>query len=630
MPRGIRVNSIAPGPMDTPFFYGQETPEAVAYHKSNALGGRLTDIKDIAPLVDYLVTDKWITGQILFCKPVRIGEANEQRMAVTPPAKHVLDNEDSDTLSRRLGGTVSNSSIAEHGEYSWTFTKDCHGALMGCRRPGQLQYEPGTARTTRAVPYHQVLGYRITDRTILRTAHSSFTHSPSHPPLTMSRDPPPGSRYYRDSDSEPEREQKPNPTQASARPVMCRHEEYEHVEFADYGPVPGETVTSSSTPTPRYPVTTTYAAASIYVSAPSYAEQPIYADQQMYAERPTYASAPIYARASTCANSVCAEKTHLPLPSTSPKLRRSRLSRSVRAMFWVVGLVTLAAYASGLGPFRPLAFPVRCDLTKELGADLPLRASVDPLPREFVEKCNNLLKVPKGTFSERLKKLGAKLGQHVYVMEPGPTALYYVGAFGPGSWSASERPFLLAVNSTGQLSILTPRFEEARARLKGLPEEVESTWVPWDEHQSPYVVLSAHFENPAWIVDGNVRAFVTYGLQRHGKPEDAKDAEKVLRDVQSIRERKDGREIELLRCANQFTLHAIRCTRARMQLGITEGQTRKILYEEMKALGLQDYGALVLFGGELNGCEAWLTAQRMQRFRTVREQRHGSGRRTSR
>lgn len=31
--RGISVTGIAPGPMDTPFFYGQESPEAVAYHK---------------------------------------------------------------------------------------------------------------------------------------------------------------------------------------------------------------------------------------------------------------------------------------------------------------------------------------------------------------------------------------------------------------------------------------------------------------------------------------------------------------------------------------------------------------------------------------------------------------------
>lgn len=66
-PRGISVNSIAPGPMDTPFFYGQETPERVEFHKSQAMGGQLTRIEDIAPIVRFLATDGWwITGQTIF------------------------------------------------------------------------------------------------------------------------------------------------------------------------------------------------------------------------------------------------------------------------------------------------------------------------------------------------------------------------------------------------------------------------------------------------------------------------------------------------------------------------------------------------------------------------------------
>lgn len=65
--RGISVTAVAPGPMDTPFFYGQESPEAVAYHKQASDLGGLTDIKDIAPLVEFLVTDGWwITGQTIF------------------------------------------------------------------------------------------------------------------------------------------------------------------------------------------------------------------------------------------------------------------------------------------------------------------------------------------------------------------------------------------------------------------------------------------------------------------------------------------------------------------------------------------------------------------------------------
>src|SRR5690625_4717516 len=66
-PRGISVTSIAPGPMDTPFFYGQETPERVEFHKSQGMGNQLTKIEDIAPIVRFLATEGWwITGQTIF------------------------------------------------------------------------------------------------------------------------------------------------------------------------------------------------------------------------------------------------------------------------------------------------------------------------------------------------------------------------------------------------------------------------------------------------------------------------------------------------------------------------------------------------------------------------------------
>jgi NAD(P)-dependent dehydrogenase (short-subunit alcohol dehydrogenase family) len=66
-PRGISVTAIGPGPMDTPFFYGQETHEAVAYHKSASALGGLTKIEDIVPIIKMLVTDGWwITGQTIF------------------------------------------------------------------------------------------------------------------------------------------------------------------------------------------------------------------------------------------------------------------------------------------------------------------------------------------------------------------------------------------------------------------------------------------------------------------------------------------------------------------------------------------------------------------------------------
>ncbi|MFM7376994.1 MAG: SDR family oxidoreductase [Erythrobacter sp.] len=69
--RGISVNAIGPGPMDTPFFYGEESEEAQAYHKSAASLSSfsktgLTDIEDIVPWIKLLVSDGWwMSGQTI-------------------------------------------------------------------------------------------------------------------------------------------------------------------------------------------------------------------------------------------------------------------------------------------------------------------------------------------------------------------------------------------------------------------------------------------------------------------------------------------------------------------------------------------------------------------------------------
>ena len=69
--RGISVTAVGPGPMDTPFFYGQEGADAVAYHKTAAALSAfsrtgLTDIEDVVPFIRFLVSDGWwMTGQTI-------------------------------------------------------------------------------------------------------------------------------------------------------------------------------------------------------------------------------------------------------------------------------------------------------------------------------------------------------------------------------------------------------------------------------------------------------------------------------------------------------------------------------------------------------------------------------------
>jgi NAD(P)-dependent dehydrogenase (short-subunit alcohol dehydrogenase family) len=66
--RGITVNTVAPGPLNTSFFYPAETDAATEFHKSMSINGKLGEVKDIVPLVKLLVSPEgcWITAQTIF------------------------------------------------------------------------------------------------------------------------------------------------------------------------------------------------------------------------------------------------------------------------------------------------------------------------------------------------------------------------------------------------------------------------------------------------------------------------------------------------------------------------------------------------------------------------------------
>lgn len=50
-----------------PFFCPAESADSIVYHQSASMNGKLTDIRDIVPIVKFLVTDGWwITGQTIF------------------------------------------------------------------------------------------------------------------------------------------------------------------------------------------------------------------------------------------------------------------------------------------------------------------------------------------------------------------------------------------------------------------------------------------------------------------------------------------------------------------------------------------------------------------------------------
>ena len=66
--RAITVNSVHPGPVDTPFFRDPESDEAIEYATGLANLKRLGRVSDVVPMVQFLASPaaQWITGESLF------------------------------------------------------------------------------------------------------------------------------------------------------------------------------------------------------------------------------------------------------------------------------------------------------------------------------------------------------------------------------------------------------------------------------------------------------------------------------------------------------------------------------------------------------------------------------------
>lgn len=165
-------------------------------------------------------------------------------------------------------------------------------------------------------------------------------------------------------------------------------------------------------------------------------------------------------------------------------------------------------------------------------------------------------------FLERQRHLAHALhglGGSAYVAEPGASALFF-GNISSTAWGLSERPLLLIVSPlvvqgevSAQVTILTPAFEEDRAKLLNVPG-MNVTYVAWQEDDNPYAVaveaLPTSRKGPIFV-DGMIRHFIVDGLEKAAPGLDVLSAPS---EITSLRECKSPSEIALLKCANEVRL----------------------------------------------------------------------------
>ncbi|OCH95053.1 peptidase M24 [Obba rivulosa] len=220
--------------------------------------------------------------------------------------------------------------------------------------------------------------------------------------------------------------------------------------------------------------------------------------------------------------------------------------------------------------------------------------------------CAHIQSIAHHSFLERQQSLARtllSLNASSYVAEPGANAAFFANV-SKSQWWLSERPLLLVISpvidTNGDIrtnvSVLTPAFEATRAKLLQIPSASDTAFTAWPEDTDPYSVAVAgmpQLQDGVIFVDSSMRKFIADGLQRAAPYSKVASAPV---EIMRLRERKSPEELEIMKCANEATVLAIRAARQEMHFGMRESVARNLIEEAMLAAGLQGAEALTLFG----------------------------------
>ncbi len=194
------------------------------------------------------------------------------------------------------------------------------------------------------------------------------------------------------------------------------------------------------------------------------------------------------------------------------------------------------------------------------GSDLPepIR-NLQPFPGDFTpitdeERLGRI---------EKAQRLMVDNGIDAIFLDAGTSMFYYTGV----RWGQSERMFGIVIPARGELGIVTPAFEEGRAReLIKFGDDVRA----WQEHESPYElvagILRDHGLRTGTVgMEERVRFFLLDGIRKEMPRTRFVSADPVTVGCRVI---KSAAELALMQRANDITVAAYKATIATLYEGM--------------------------------------------------------------
>ncbi len=194
----------------------------------------------------------------------------------------------------------------------------------------------------------------------------------------------------------------------------------------------------------------------------------------------------------------------------------------------------------------------------------------------------------------RIRKAQKLMAQHdidAILVEAGTAMTYFTGL----RWRRSERLTGVVIPRDGEIGIVTPYFEEPKAREK---LKMAAEFRTWHEDESPFqrvaeLLADRGVKKGRIGVEETTRFFIVDGVRKAAPDLDVVPATPV---TLGCRVTKDDHELALMKKANEVTLRAYHYVYERLELGMTPSDVTTMMRDAQTRLGGTGVWGMALFG----------------------------------